>query len=507
MGEAAKKLDPEEEKYYIGRLSKKQPTGSIKNSSKPNLELLSGDELDEEENGEDEYTPPDLQLLDEDQNQAEPSEEEKTPGDHPVQLEGESDADYQQRLMNLGIIPTADIQAEEAAKQAEPVGGEAEKAKTKSPADEKKEKAKDELKDQATKQVKNTVKEATDTAVDAASQTARAAAKAAAEWAAEAAAAAWESIVAATSEFWLPILLGIIGLVIVIFCIVFLVKSLQTPNANGSSPVQPVDVVSDHPLVDSVLALSDPSQLQTMIASNKQNLLTEISNFEQKIKTNDASDPRTATTITQLDAIKTLVSAYSTPDATKAAAIKTALAAAMKPWAVNTNPGGMILPAGKNFTTISKYYNISGGNFHAGVDFTMPIGTPLYAPTSGTVVYLRDNIANYPPGPTPSHKDDDTENGGYGNIMIVKMDSPVDGGTYWECHHLSPNTAKFKINDHVNQGDLIALSGSNGASTGPHLHFEVDTQFCNHSCNTTDGGTDTDYKYTIDPLIPLGLKK
>ena len=104
-------------------------------------------------------------------------------------------------------------------------------------------------------------------------------------------------------------------------------------------------------------------------------------------------------------------------------------------------------------------YPISGGRFssgfggrwgrqHKGIDLSTPIGTPVSAAREGTVSYSG------------------TMNG-YGYIVII--DHPDGSSTRYG--HLSKCIAK--VGQHVEQGDLIALSGNTGRSTGPHVHFEI----------------------------------
>jgi len=85
------------------------------------------------------------------------------------------------------------------------------------------------------------------------------------------------------------------------------------------------------------------------------------------------------------------------------------------------------------------------------LDFGAPIGTPVYAAASGTVIISRAGGWN----------------GGYGSYIVVKHDN----GTQTLYSHLSRN--RVSVGDWVTKGSLIGNIGNTGKSTGPHLHFEV----------------------------------
>lgn len=86
--------------------------------------------------------------------------------------------------------------------------------------------------------------------------------------------------------------------------------------------------------------------------------------------------------------------------------------------------------------------------FHAGVDIPGPMGTPVYATADGIV-------------------DRAERAGGYGNMIEINHGK----GIQTRYGHLSKIlVAPFA---RVRRGQLIALMGSTGRSTGPHLHYEV----------------------------------
>lgn len=96
-------------------------------------------------------------------------------------------------------------------------------------------------------------------------------------------------------------------------------------------------------------------------------------------------------------------------------------------------------------TRITQYYKYG----HTGVDIAGPVGTAIYAADDGVVSYSGWN------------------SGGYGNMTIVDHGN----GLYTRYAHATKNL--FKAGDVVHRGEVIALMGSTGRSTGPHLHFEV----------------------------------
>jgi hypothetical protein len=88
--------------------------------------------------------------------------------------------------------------------------------------------------------------------------------------------------------------------------------------------------------------------------------------------------------------------------------------------------------------------------FHEGIDIGAPIGTPVYAMTGGQVLYA---------GPAS----------GYGNEIVLSH----AGGVTTVYGHVSQILV---MSGPVRVGQVIALVGNEGESTGPHLHAEVHVQ-------------------------------
>ena len=110
------------------------------------------------------------------------------------------------------------------------------------------------------------------------------------------------------------------------------------------------------------------------------------------------------------------------------------------------------LPGG-TMTSTFGYRNFRGSEYHGGVDFAAPSGTPYYAAADGTVVTAFN---------------DGGWHGGCGNEIVISH----GGGLYTIYMHSS--RVYVKAGDHVTRGQNIGAVGSTGDSTGPHLHFQVE---------------------------------
>jgi hypothetical protein len=108
------------------------------------------------------------------------------------------------------------------------------------------------------------------------------------------------------------------------------------------------------------------------------------------------------------------------------------------------------------YTRISSPYGIRVHpithtvRMHTGIDYAAPAGTRVLAPADGTVSFRGWK-------------------GGYGNAVMVMHDNGVE--TLYG--HLSAFVEGVDVGTRVGAGSVIALVGSTGHSTGPHLHYEV----------------------------------
>ncbi|NUT35529.1 MAG: M23 family metallopeptidase [Hamadaea sp.] len=93
-------------------------------------------------------------------------------------------------------------------------------------------------------------------------------------------------------------------------------------------------------------------------------------------------------------------------------------------------------------------FGMRWGRPHKGVDLAAPEGTPFAAVHSGTVV-----IAEW--------------HSGYGNMIMI------DHGNNIRTVYGHAAKLLVRAGDKVQTGQVIALTGNTGFSTGPHLHLEV----------------------------------
>jgi murein DD-endopeptidase MepM/ murein hydrolase activator NlpD len=89
------------------------------------------------------------------------------------------------------------------------------------------------------------------------------------------------------------------------------------------------------------------------------------------------------------------------------------------------------------------------GKPHEGIDMAAPIGTSVFAASTGSVIYSGDQVR------------------GYGNMVVVKH---ADDLSTVYAHN---SVLLVHTGDRVMAGQEIARVGDTGRSTAPHLHFEV----------------------------------
>lgn len=95
------------------------------------------------------------------------------------------------------------------------------------------------------------------------------------------------------------------------------------------------------------------------------------------------------------------------------------------------------------------------------VDFTMPVGTAVYAARAGTVIDVAGDF--FEAGTNPERDSPRA------NIVRVLHDD----GTIALYAHLNWNSIRVTPGQRVARGEYLADSGNTGFSTGPHLHFVV----------------------------------
>ncbi|WP_369228692.1 peptidoglycan DD-metalloendopeptidase family protein (plasmid) [Streptomyces sp. R39] len=142
-------------------------------------------------------------------------------------------------------------------------------------------------------------------------------------------------------------------------------------------------------------------------------------------------------------------------------ALRTAAAAPCRdgttPPPLELSAPSLLDPAGSQWTLPVHGYVLSAGfgadgsrwaRRHTGQDFAVPVGTPVHAVGTGVVVASGCD-------------------GAFGNNIVIRHDN----GYYTQYAHLS--VLRVSTGHNVRSGDVIALSGDSGNSSGPHLHFEA----------------------------------
>jgi murein DD-endopeptidase MepM/ murein hydrolase activator NlpD len=106
------------------------------------------------------------------------------------------------------------------------------------------------------------------------------------------------------------------------------------------------------------------------------------------------------------------------------------------------------LPAGKSFGVKRVYNGTLASQPHMGIDYPVPVGSPVLAVADGTVVFAKDMFFE-------------------GNAVFINHGD----GLISMCFHLSE--IKVQVGQEVKKGDTLGRIGSTGRATGPHLFFGV----------------------------------
>lgn len=123
-------------------------------------------------------------------------------------------------------------------------------------------------------------------------------------------------------------------------------------------------------------------------------------------------------------------------------------------------------------------------SFHNGIDIGCPMGTPIHALADGVVVASKVNNGGV--------------GCGLGYYIVVQYE-----GYCGVCAHLME--LGLPVGTVVKAGDTIGRSGNTGASTGPHLHFEI--RAGRHTSTFWQKNNEGKYPNAVDPIIFMESKK
>ncbi|HWI86631.1 MAG TPA: M23 family metallopeptidase [Sphingomonas sp.] len=151
-----------------------------------------------------------------------------------------------------------------------------------------------------------------------------------------------------------------------------------------------------------------------------------------------------------------------------------------------SSPGAISVPSSRpvQAATYTSAYGVRSDPFrgsaamHAGIDLAAPSGTAIYATADGVV-------------------DRAEWSGGYGNLVEIDHGK----GLQTRFGHLS--RMLVRPGDRVTRGQMIALMGSTGRSTGSHLHYEV--RIDGHAVNPVPFLQSADYVTAMEARAAAGV--
>lgn len=129
---------------------------------------------------------------------------------------------------------------------------------------------------------------------------------------------------------------------------------------------------------------------------------------------------------------------------------------ALETMMLHSNLQRQVYPAGRPITKgwLSSYFGkradpfTGKADYHEGVDFAGQMGSDVVAVAAGVVIWSGSRY-------------------GYGNLL------EIDHGNGYVTRYGHNQKNLVQVGDRVTKGQKIALMGSSGRSTGPHVHFEV----------------------------------
>lgn len=140
--------------------------------------------------------------------------------------------------------------------------------------------------------------------------------------------------------------------------------------------------------------------------------------------------------------------------------------------------GELSLPLKEGDYVVSSTYKGADRPGHRGIDLAADDGTPMYAMAGGVVAEA---------GPAS----------GFGQWIVI--DHTIDGQAFSTVYgHMWDDGLAVSTGDTVTAGQHIGDVGSNGGSTGPHLHLEV------WEGGRLTGGTETDPQPWLDRAVNPG---
>lgn len=113
--------------------------------------------------------------------------------------------------------------------------------------------------------------------------------------------------------------------------------------------------------------------------------------------------------------------------------------------------------------TITSDFGSRGEEFHAGIDIGAPIGTSIAAVDNGIILYAG-------------------KASGFGNWVVIQHPN----GLMSIYGHMYGDGIYVSVGQEVHHGQIIAVVGNDGQSTGPHLHFAVAAGFTGNQMNYID---------------------